>query len=147
MIFGDIATFIGDTDGSNNFAKMKEALGNADDTGTLTNYPAFEFAENYKNQTGSHVSGSSYENGWYIPTIAELTDVWKEKSRINTIVAFCGNAQFSSSNYWTSSQHTTNNYAKYIYFANVEHVTIMAREKNYCPDISGNRVLCIHQFN
>ena len=55
-----------DTDGSDNFEKICEALiaaGKTDDTGIEGNYPVFEFAKNYKNQPNSHVSGTEYEDG------------------------------------------------------------------------------------
>ena len=74
---GNLA-FTGDTDGSDNFAKIKEALGNEDDTSDLINYPAFEFAINYKDKDGSHVKGTAYETGWYLPTVAELYDIHNE---------------------------------------------------------------------
>lgn len=51
------------SDGSDNFEKIKAALGKDDDTGTLTNYPVFEFAINYKDRKESNVKGSDYENG------------------------------------------------------------------------------------
>lgn len=66
---GDLS-FTGDTDGSDNFTKIAKALGTDDDTGIEGNYPAFEFAKNYKNLTNSHVSGTSYEDDWYLPTIS-----------------------------------------------------------------------------
>jgi hypothetical protein len=56
-----ICSFIGDTDGSDNFEKFRETLiatGKTDDTEITGNYPAFEFANNYKNQLNSHVSGT-----------------------------------------------------------------------------------------
>ena len=51
------------TDSSNNYY--------TDDTGTAARYPAFYFGINYKDQTESHVSGTNYEDNWYLPSIAE----------------------------------------------------------------------------
>ncbi len=100
-------SFTGDTDGSDNFTKMAQALGTNNDTGTAGNYPAFEFAKNYAGQTGSHVSGTSYANGWYLPTISELYDIWKVKNTVDVKSNLCGGSQFGSGWcwYWSSSQN------------------------------------------
>lgn len=105
---GNLA-FTGDTDGSDNFAKIKEALGNEDDTSNLSNYPAFEFAINYKDKDGSHVKGTAYETGWYLPTVAELYDIHKEIETVDAALKKCGGKTFASpednwSTYWSSSQ-------------------------------------------
>lgn len=99
-------TFTGDTDGSDNFTKISEALGEDDDTGTPGNYPAFEFAKNYKNQANSHVSGTDYEDDWYLPSVAELYDIWTKKATVDAASALCGGSQFGNENiyYWSSSQ-------------------------------------------
>ena len=70
-------TFTGDIDGSDNLSEIGKAF-ETDDTVDLSNYPAFEFAINYKNKTGSRVKGTAYENGWYLPSIAELFDIYLE---------------------------------------------------------------------
>lgn len=106
-------SFTGDTDGSDNFIKIAEDLGEDDDTEIAGNYPAFEFAKNYKNQTNSHVSGTAYENGWYLPTLSELADIWKEKSTVEAASALCEGSQFGSTYYWSSSQHTSKGYIAY----------------------------------
>ena len=106
-IVGDIMF----SDGSDNFAKIKEALGNEDDTSNLSNYPAFEFAINYKDKDGSYVKGSVYENGWYFPTVAELYDIHKEIETVDAALEKCGGNTFAGqapeddgSTYWSSSQ-------------------------------------------
>ena len=109
---GDDYSFTGDTDGSDNFEKIGKALGADDDTGTPGNYPAFEFAINYKDQVNSHVKGTSYENGWYLPAVAELFDIWKVKSTVNAASCLCGGFQFNDTvnyrgAYWSSSRSDT----------------------------------------
>ena len=101
---GDLS-FTGDTDGSDNFTKITPALGTDDDTGTDGNYPAFEFAENYKKQQNSHVSGTAYEDKWYLPTMSELFDIWKVKSTVDATSRLCGGTKFSDDFYWSSSQY------------------------------------------
>ena len=102
-----------DTDGSNNLEQIAaflsaEGSGTTNDTkgdGASDRYPAFYFAKNYKNQTGSHVTGTAYENGWYLPTLAELFDIYKEKTTVDAALDKCGGSKFNGSGYWSSSQY------------------------------------------
>lgn len=103
-------TFAGDTDGSDNFAKLKEALGSNDDTGISSNYPAFDFAYNYKERSRSHVYGTAYEDGWYLPTISELYDIYKEVDTVNSALGFCDGFDIKMTYYWSSSYTGTNEY-------------------------------------
>jgi hypothetical protein len=105
-------TFTGDRNGIDNLSQIGEFLDENDefpdkndDTGTADKYPAFYFAKNYASQTGSNVSGTSYEDGWYLPTIAELFQVWKVKETVNAASSLCGGSQFFSKYYWSSSQY------------------------------------------
>ena len=115
---GENLSFTGDTDGSDNFAKIGEALGADNDTDDLSKYPAFGFAINYKDNADSHVAGTAYETGWYLPTISEMYDIWKEKETVNAAIALCGGTQFSNRWYWTSSQHDENDGACWFDFSN-----------------------------
>lgn len=101
-------TFTGDIDGSDNFEKIKQALGDEDDTGDISNYPAFELAVNYKDKTGSHVKNTAYENGWYLPAVAELYDIHKEFATVDSALGKCGGSTFSKDyvEYWSSSQYS-----------------------------------------
>lgn len=96
---------IGDIDGNDNFTKLVQALGSNDDTGIAGNYPAFEFANNYKNQANSHVSGTIYEKGWYLPTFAELIDISKVSFLVDKASALCGGSEFYPDHYWSSVQN------------------------------------------
>ena len=101
-------TFTGDTDGSDNLEQIASFLitaGLADDTtgkDADKRYPAFYFAKNYKN-TATNL-GAAYENGWYLPTVAELFDIWKVKATVDAASSLCGGSQFGTSWYWSSSQ-------------------------------------------
>lgn len=108
-------TFTGDTDGSDNVARLKEALGTTNDSRITAQYPAFEFAMNYKNKkldsdSTSRVAGTSYENGWYMPSIAELVDVWRKRNDIDSASKLCGGNTFvenmynPNKTYWSSSE-------------------------------------------
>lgn len=67
--------------------------------------------KNYKGQANSHVSGTDFENGWYLPTISELYDIWKVKVTVDDKSYLCGGSQFS--NVWwylSSSQFPSSDY-------------------------------------
>ena len=82
VIDGNI-TFTGTLDGSGNSNIIKNAV--SDWSNRQTYYPALYYAENYKTVEGSHVSGTDYENGWYIPSIAELYQLYNNV-RISTTI-------------------------------------------------------------
>lgn len=110
-----------DRDGSNNLEQISAFLisaeGVEDDTSTAENYPAFYFAKNYKNVEGSNVSGTSYENGWYLPSVEELSKLYENGigsrkifgiDRVNYIVGGdefqIPNYKWKDTYYWSSSQ-------------------------------------------
>ncbi len=102
-------TFSGDTDGSDNLAQIAAFL-TTDDTSTNTEcYPAFYFAQNYASQTNSHVANTDYATGWYLPTIAELYDIWSVKATIDEKSALAEGSQFGTRDYWSSSQYVDGN--------------------------------------
>ena len=107
-------SFTDDTDGSDNLEQIASFLTDAgleNDTTDASKYPAFYFAKNYKN-TAKNLT-STYENGWYLPTVAELFDIWKEKATVDVASGLCGGSQFGTSWYWSSSQSASGD--KYAY--------------------------------
>lgn len=133
-------TFTGDTDGSDNFSKIAQTLGNNDDTGILGKYPAFEFAKNYKEQRNSHVRGTAYESGWYLPTVAELFDIWKVKTIVDGASGLCGGSQFRVGAYWSSSQYSAPDYDAYAFGFEPGLWDECYKLNDYC-------VCCIRAFN
>ena len=101
-------TFSGDTDGSNNLAQIATYLtshGSTDDTGTAGNYPAFEYAKNYGSTNGCT---GAYATGWYLPSIAELYQIYNLRANIDAAVALCGLTNtFSNGLFWSSSQYAS----------------------------------------
>ena len=104
---GSTATITGDTDGSDNWEYVKsiDPEGTAD---AETNYPAFNFAATYAATAG--ITGEIAE-GWYMPSIAELCELFKNKDTLNTSLSKCSGTQFRDSWYWSSSQGSNYNYA------------------------------------
>ena len=74
------ATFTGDTDGSDNW----DYICSVDPEGTANaavNYPAFNWVNTY-NETYKSKLGSA-RPAWYMPSIAELCEVYKNKGAVN----------------------------------------------------------------
>ena len=104
------ATFTGDTDGSDNWAEIcavdPEGTQNA-----ATNYPIFNFANTYGTTVG--LTGTGYESGWYVPSIAELCEVYKNKDVIQTSLTKAGGFTIGTSVYWSSSQYASSDASVY----------------------------------
>ena len=99
------ATFTGDTEGSDNWAEICDV----DPEGTqdaATNYPIFNFANTYGTTAG--LTGTGYENGWYVPSLAELCEVYKNKEVIQTSLTKASGFNFGTASYWSSSQNASN---------------------------------------
>jgi hypothetical protein len=106
-------TFEGDLDGSDNW----EYICSIDPEGTqdeATNYPIFNFANTYGTTAG--LTGTDYETGWYVPSVAEVYEVYKNKDVIQTSLdAAKGFTLLEGSfcYYWSSSQSASNSYRAY----------------------------------
>lgn len=116
-------TFEGDIDGSDNLSQMASFLSTTygtsyNDTATASKYPAFYFAINYKDEAGSNVSGTGYQTGWYLPSIAELFQIYKNGKGSNKVFDIeaasqsVDGLQFGTAVYGSSSQDSGN-----VYFA------------------------------
>ena len=95
------ATFTGDTDGSDNW----EYICSIDPKGTqdpVTNYPVFNFANTYGTTAG--LTDTDYKNGWYVPSLAELCEVSKNKEVIQTSLTKANGFNFGTNRYWSSSE-------------------------------------------
>lgn len=135
-------TFTVDTDGSDNLEQIASFLKTENDTtGTDADkrYPAFYFAKNYK--TTATNLGAAYENGWYLPTVAELFDIWKVKATVDGASSLCGGSQFGTSYYWSSSQCASyDNIAYDLLFFNGDWYS-------YFKDYASNVVCAVRAFN
>ena len=114
----ETATFTGDTDGSDNweYIKQQDPAGAAD---AATNYPAFHWVDQYNTQYAAQLGGTNF--AWYMPSLAELCEVYKNKDKINaslkTIHDASGGSAYAdeslgTNSYWSSSQFSNlNNFA------------------------------------
>ena len=92
------ATFSGDTDGSDNWQALCDAVS---DEGTSGNYPAWEWVNAYATE---NLLEGSYANGWYLPTVAELCMLYREKDTVNSALEKASGTKIADEGYWSSSQ-------------------------------------------
>mgnify|MGYP002624132803 CR=1 FL=1 len=92
------ATFTGDFDGSDNWQALCDAVS---DEGTSGNYPAWEWVNAYATENSL---ADSYANGWYLPTVAELSMLYRVKDTVNSALEKAGGTKIADTVYWSSSQ-------------------------------------------
>ena len=114
-------TFEGDLDGSDNW----EEICAVDPEGTqdaATNYPIFNFANTYGTTAG--LTGTDYETGWYVPSVAELCEVYKNKEVIQTSLTKANGFNFGTNAYWSSSQNASRDYYAYLVYLDEGYVKL-----------------------
>ena len=62
------------------------------------NYPAFNFANTYGEFAG--LTGTKYTDGWYLPTIAELEEIRKNRNIIQATLDVVGGFKIVTSSVW-----------------------------------------------
>ena len=77
---------------------------NSEQTQLETNYPAFEFAYYYGKNDGHNTQGTGFENGWYLPTMYELNDIYSIKETIDNALDVAGGDKFGIFAIWSSNQ-------------------------------------------
>ncbi len=104
--------FNGDKDGRDNLNQIASELSIysiENDTYLESKYPAFWAAKNY-GSSKTNISGTAYEYGWYLPTDAELYEVYKfwKTGRLDEIVTTITGSTFGISNnntFVSATQH------------------------------------------
>ena len=131
----DTVTFTGDTDGSDNWAYICSA----DPEGSANaaeNYPAFDYVNNYAATFG--LTGT-YASGWYMPSIAELCYIYRNRRTVNAVLEALGGTEMAS-DYWSSSQTTSGSSAAL--FLHFSSGTLYYYSKYY-----GRCVCCVRAFS
>ena len=111
-------TFTGDTDGSDNWDYIcsvdPEGAANA-----AVNYPAFDWVNKYNTTYASKLGVA--RPAWYMPSIAELCELYKNKeavnaslSKINGLNSTYADADLGTSHIWSSSQNSYNGYSAWL---------------------------------
>ena len=105
-----IATFEGDTDGSDNgaYIKFKDVVGTVDAV-VAENYPAFNWVNTYNTTYKTVLGGKTF--AWYLPSIAEMCEVYINHPTINASFAKIrklstayADEKLADGMYWSSSQ-------------------------------------------
>ena len=119
------ATFTGDTDGSDNweYIKSKNAEGTADAV-VADNYPSFNWVSQYNTKYADKLNHKNFE--WYMPSLAELCGVYKNRTAIDASLSKIHGLENGSGyaddklvidQYWSSSQNSNDNYAWLVDFS------------------------------
>ncbi len=132
-------TVSGDLDGSDNWGYICSVFSSASQN-AATKYPAFNFANTYGATAG--LTGTDYADGWYVPTIAELYDIYTNGLMVKESLFVVGGAEtiIGMSNYWSSSQYASDNY--YAYLLSFYDGTVYKYYKDY-----NCYVLVLQSFN
>ena len=112
------AMFTGDTDGSDNWSyiKSKDAEGTADAV-VAENYPAFNWVSQYNTKYADKLNNKKFD--WYMPSIAELCEVYKNRTAIDASLSKIhglengsgyADEKLANKDYWSSSQSSFYNY-------------------------------------
>ena len=130
--------FIGDTDGSDNWAYICDMYPVA--TGdSATNFPAFDYVNKYAstfNLTGD------YAEGWYMPSIAELYYAFKSNAILNEVLSALDGTRLNASDYYWSSSQSANNASEVqrIYYSGSNVYVYSVPNSNTCY------VCCVRAF-
>ena len=134
------ATFKGDTDGSDNWAYIKSK-----DAAVAENYPAFNWVSQYNTKYADKLNNKKFE--WYMPSLAELCGVYKNRTEIDASLSKIhglengsgyADAKLVNSWYWSSSQCSSKYNA---WLVDVSNGTVI---NNFKDD--NNRVCCLAGF-
>ena len=134
------ATFTGDTDGSDNWAYIKSK-----DAAVAENYPAFNWVSQYNTKYADKLNNNNFD--WYMPSLAELCEVYKNRTEINASLAKIhgltngsgyADEKLVNSYCWSSSQSSASNNAWLVDFSGGYVV-------NYKKN-STSRVCCLAGF-
>ena len=140
------ATFTGDTDGSDNweYIKSKDAEGTADAV-VAENYPAFNWVSQYNTKYADKLNNKKFD--WYMPSLAELCGVYKNRTAIDASLSKIhglengsgyADEKLENSWYWSSSQSS---YSDLAWLVDFSDGNVYSKYKD-----DNNRVCCLAGF-
>ena len=107
-------TFTGDLYGGDNWTAVCKADGTAADN-AATNYPVFNYANTYASSAATNLIGTACADGWYVPSISELSTLYTNKSTVDTSIGYVsGGIQVGTSMIWSSSQYSGAYYVAWV---------------------------------
>ena len=89
-----------DLDGSNNWEEICKIDSTASEN-AVDNYPAFDWVNKY---ASSYSIPVDTEKNWYMPTMAEHSMLYREKTTVNAAISLAGGNALTGQ-YWSSSQY------------------------------------------
>ena len=101
----------GDLDGSDNWRALCAAVDDDEDT-TVNCYPAWNWVNAYATTTA--LLTGDYASGWYLPTVAELSMLYRAKDTVNAALKAAGGTKIADTGYWSSSQVSSHNLGAWI---------------------------------
>ena len=103
----------GDLDGSDNWS----AVQTADPNSSISDYPAFEWANNY---AATYSITGKYASGWYLPTAAEMitlyVNLYSDTKTINSIMELLNKTTLEGKDFLTSNR-TYNQSDNFLYYS------------------------------
>ena len=133
-----IATFEGDSDGSDNWSLICASYSGMSEDEILALHPVFEYVNNYAAANG--LAGTEFENGWYLPSLPELHAFLKDVDTINPIINLINGTNFAQQEYWSSSLQAQSDSS--VWIVGTANNEINSHGANDCDD----NVCCVIQF-
>ena len=99
-------------------------------------YATLDYADSYGT---TNFAGTSFASDWYIPSVAEMITIGKQKETLNTILTAIGGTTLGYE-YWTSSLSNTSDVYG-IWSVGMVHNNVYLQPFHY-----GNNACCVHQF-
>ena len=129
------AIFTGDKNGQDNW----EYICSIDPVGSANmaeNYPVFNYLNNYST---TFSIPKKYAENWYIPSIAELCCICKNRTILNSVLIALEGVTISESMYWSSSQCSEDNI--YVWYIGMSTASILYNYK-----YGAGLVCCVRPF-
>ena len=114
--------FVGALDGRKSFDNVSRRDKNARKK-IHSIYPAFSFAEEY----GKNFSYKRYKDGWYLPSIAELYELFINIDEVNGVIELLGGDKIQNET-WSSSQVYKHRDGQYLLDMNTGEVQISFKD-------------------
>ena len=124
------------TDGSDGWKILKKACSDAESN--PEDYPAWNYSLTYAKNNG--LTGD-LATGWYLPTVAELSTIYQNKTVVDESLSKAGGSQFGTYSYWSCCQDSSND--KYAWGLNFRD----GLRLNYYKNNNSFNVCSVRAFN
>ena len=132
-------------DGRDVWEKLKAACPDAESN--PENYPAWNYSLTYAKNNS--LTGD-LATGWYLPTLAELGTICKNKTAVDESLSKAGGSTFGTSRYWSCIQHSLERQKHYAYSFSFSKNPWFVTEGFSCEDAKSDTyayVCSVRAFN